>query len=214
VKHSFPVPGLTRELDLWKTGYKTVGGIDEAGRGSWAGPVFAAVVVFSPITIPTELIGHVRDSKQLSARQRQELAGAIKKTSLDWGIGQATNHEIDSLGIVRATKLAAKRAIERLKNPLEFLILDYLIIEELTIPQVALVRGDQQILSIAAASILAKTGRDHCMIQMDARYPAYSFKSNKGYGTPAHQRALKRVGVCPIHRMSFKPVLAIDQMAR
>jgi ribonuclease HII len=214
VKQSYPAPGLTRELDLWDTGYKTVGGVDEAGRGSWAGPVYAAVVVFSPQAIPSELIGHVRDSKQLSAGQRQKLAEAIKKTSLEWGIGQATNHEIDSLGIVQATKLAAKRAIGKLKIPPEFLMLDYLILEELTIPQIALVHGDQQILSIAAASILAKTGRDHCMLQMDALYPAYSFKTNKGYGTPAHQHALKRVGVCPIHRVSFKPVLAINQTTR
>jgi ribonuclease HII len=213
VKHSCPAPGLTRELDLWKAGYKTVGGIDEAGRGSWAGPVYAAVVVFSPEAIPTELIGNVRDSKQLTAGQRQKLAGGIRTASLDWGIGNATNHEIDFLGIVPATRLAAKRAIARLINPPEFLILDYLIIEELSIPQIALVRGDQQVLSIAAASILAKTGRDDCMIQMDALYPAYSFKTNKGYGTPTHQRALKQVGVCPIHRMSFKPVLAIRQTA-
>jgi len=213
VKHSCPAPGLTRELGLWETGYKTVGGIDEAGRGSWAGPVYAAVVVFSPEAIPSELIGHVRDSKQLSAGQRQKLARAIKGTSLDWGIGHATNKEIDSLGIVPATKLAARRAVMRLIRPPDFLLLDYLIIEELTMPQVALVRGDQQVLSIAAASILAKTRRDDRMNQMDNLYPAYSFKTNKGYGTEVHQRALKLVGVCPIHRMSFKPMLAINQTA-
>jgi len=204
-----PAPGFTWEVELWKVGYETVGGIDEAGRGSWAGPVYAAVVVFSPEDIPTELIGHVRDSKQLSSGQRQKLAGAIKKASLDWGIGHATNHEIDALGIVPATRLAAKRAIMRLVRPPDFLMLDYLILEDLTMPQVALVRGDQQVLSIAAASILAKTGRDDHMNQLDTLYPAYSFETNKGYGTAAHQRALRRVGICPIHRMSFKPVLAI-----
>ena len=191
-----------------------VGGIDEAGRGSWAGPVYAAVVVFSPDALPTDLIGHVRDSKQLSSGQRQNLAGAIKKASLDWGIGHANNKEIDSLGIVPATRLAAKRAIMRLIRPPDFLMLDYLIIEELTMPQVAFVRGDQQVLSSAAASILAKTGRDDRMNQMDSLYPAYSFKTNKGYGTAVHQRALKRAGICPIHRMSFKPVLEIYHAAK
>jgi ribonuclease HII len=201
-------------MELWKAGYKSVGGIDEAGRGSWAGPVYAAVVVFSPEVIPTELIGHVRDSKQLSSGRRQKLAEAIKKASLDWGIGHATNHEIDSQGIVPATRLAAKRAIMQLVRPLDFIVLDYLLLDDLTVPQVALVRGDQQVLSIAAASILAKTGRDDLMNQMDTLYPAYSFKTNKGYGTTAHQRALKRVGICPIHRMSFKPVMAIYHMAQ
>ena len=200
-------------MDLWKAGYESIGGIDEAGRGSWAGPVYAAVVVFSPEAIPTELIGHVRDSKQLSAVRRQKLAGVIKKTCLDWGIGHASNYEIDSLGIVPATKLAVRRAIMQLRKPPDFLLLDYLIIEELTMPQVALVRGDQQVLSIAAASILAKTERDDQMNEMDSLYPAYSFKTNKGYGTAAHQRALKLIGVCPIHRMSFKPVRVINQTA-
>jgi ribonuclease HII len=214
VKRSQTPPQLTWELELWKAGFKTVGGFDEAGRGCWAGPVYAAIVLFSPESPPINLIGHVRDSKQLSPRQRQNLTGVIKAASHDWGIGSATNEEIDSLGIVPATKLAALRALDKLKTPPDFLMLDYLIFEELTIPQLALVRGDQQVLSIAAASILAKTERDDFMNQMDTRYPAYSFCTNKGYGTIAHQRALMRSGVCPIHRMSYKPVLVVNQTAK
>jgi len=198
-------------MDLWKAGYRKVGGIDEAGRGCWAGPVYAAVVMFSPEAITAELIGHVRDSKQLTPSKRQKLTGIIKAVSFDFGIGSATNAEVDSLGIVPATRLAARRAIDQLRNPPDFLILDYLILEDFTMPQLALVRGDQLVLSIAAASILAKTGRDEFMNQMDTIYPEYSFKTNKGYGTTAHQRALRQVGVCPIHRMTFKPVVAINR---
>jgi ribonuclease HII len=201
-------------VELWKSGYRTVGGIDEAGRGSWAGPVFAAVVVFSPDDIPCDLIGCVRDSKQLTPKQRHHLTGIIKNVCLDWGVGKATNGEIDSLGIVPATCLATQRALNQLSTPPDFLLLDYLIIADLDTPQVALVRGDQQVFSIAAASILAKTSRDEFMNKMDTKYPAYSFKNNKGYGTAAHLSALMRTGTCPIHRMSYKPVMAITQADR
>jgi ribonuclease HII len=211
VKRINPAPGLTQEKHLWKAGYGKVGGVDEAGRGCWAGPVYAAAVVFSPKALPVELIGHVRDSKQLTPSKRENLARIIKDVCLDYGIGSATNGEVDSLGIVPATRLAARRALDQLRNPLDFLILDYLVLEDITIPQLALVRGDQLVLSIAAASILAKTGRDEFMNQMDTLYPEYSFRTNKGYGTAAHQQALRRVGVCPIHRMSFKPILAINR---
>jgi ribonuclease HII len=209
VKRKSPAPDLSKELELWQSGFQFVGGIDEAGRGCWAGPVFAAVVVFSPGKPPASLLDKVRDSKQLSARQRQKWAGVIKTTSLEWGVGSASNQEIDTLGIVPATRLAARRALNQLKTWPDFLLLDYLRIQELKIPQLAMVRGDEQVLSIAAASILAKTSRDDFMTEMDVAYPVYTFRTNKGYGTAAHRRALDQNGICPIHRLSFKPVMAV-----
>jgi ribonuclease HII len=209
VKRKSPAPDLTKELELWRTGFQFVGGIDEAGRGCWAGPVFSAVVVFSPGKPPVSLLENVRDSKQMSAKQRQKWAGLIKNCCLDWGVGSSTNNEIDTLGIVPATRLAARRALDQLKTQPDFLLLDYLKIEELKTPQLAMVRGDERVLSIAAASILAKTSRDSYMIEMDSIYPVYWFKTNKGYGTAAHRRALKQNGICPIHRLSFKPIMAV-----
>jgi ribonuclease HII len=155
------------------------------------------------------LLGNVRDSKQMTARQRQNWAQQIKDICLDWGVGKATNKEIDRLGIVPATQLAARRALKQLKTMPDFLLLDYLQLTKITIPQYSFIHGDQQVLSIAAASVIAKTSRDDFMIEMDRIYPLYVFRSNKGYGTEAHQQALQQYGICPIHRLSFKPVMAI-----
>ena len=207
----YSIPDLTQEKGLWRAGHKIVGGIDEAGRGTWAGPVFAAVVVLSPTISNNRMLGNVRDSKQMTARQRQKWAQLIKELCLDWGVGKATNKEIDRLGIVPATHLAARRALKQLKFTPDFLLLDYLKLEIINIPQRSFVHGDQKVLSIAAASVLAKTSRDEFMIDMDRIYPLYLFRSNKGYGTTAHQQALQKHGVCPIHRVSFKPVMEIKK---
>jgi ribonuclease HII len=186
-----------------------VGGIDEAGRGTWAGPVFAAVVILSPTGSNALLLGGVRDSKQMTISQRQKWVRIIKDVSLDWGVGKASNKEIDRLGIVPATHLAVRRALSQLKYQPDFLLLDYLKLDTVNITQRSFIHGDQRVLSIAAASVIAKTSRDDFMIGMDRIYPQYLFRSNKGYGTAAHQRALQKYGVCPIHRLSFKPVMAI-----
>jgi ribonuclease HII len=211
VSPRYPAPDLTQEKELWRVGYRIVGGIDEAGRGTWAGPVFAAVVVLSPTISSNRLLGNVRDSKQMTARQRQKWAQFIKELCLDWGVGKATNKEIDRLGIVPATHLAARRALKQLKSTPDFLLLDYMKLEKINVPQRSFIRGDQKILSIAAASVIAKTSRDEFMIDMDRIYPLYLFRSNKGYGTAAHQQALQQHGICPIHRVSFKPVMEIKK---
>jgi ribonuclease HII len=210
VKPTQPTPDLSHEIALWQDGYQYIGGIDEAGRGCWAGPVFAAVVIFPPGERTNSLLGNVRDSKQMTSRQRQKWADVIKEVCLDWGVGSATSGEIDSLGIVPATRLAARRAVKDLKHSPEYLLLDYLTIQEIPVPQHSFIRGDQRVLSIAAASILAKTSRDDFMLQMDSLHPVYSFRTNRGYGTAAHQQALQQVGICPIHRLSFKPVKTIN----
>ncbi|MGB8253455.1 MAG: ribonuclease HII [Anaerolineaceae bacterium] len=209
--NNYSTPDLAHERILWKAGYCHVGGIDEAGRGAWAGPVFAAVVVLSDNASNTMFFGNVRDSKQMTSKQRDKWRSLIQYYCHDCGVGYATNDEIDSLGIVPATRLAAQRALERLSFIPDALLLDYLKLPDVSIPQKALVRGDQQVLSIAAASILAKTERDMFMRDMDETYPGYLFRTNKGYGTRAHQQGLEKLGICRIHRVSFKPVMMIKK---
>ncbi len=203
------IPDLSQETILWRSGFYHIGGIDEAGRGAWAGPVYAAVVVLAKKKSNTKLLGYVRDSKQMTSKQRFRWSSIIKEECLDWGVGYASNDEIDSMGIVHTTRLAAIRALEKLSCDAEALLLDYLLLPDISIPQKAFVKGDQQILSVAAASILAKTERDLFMNEMDETYPGYLFRSNKGYGTRAHQNALTKIGTCRIHRMSFKPISVI-----
>lgn len=200
------IPDLAQERIFWKTGCSHVGGVDEAGRGAWAGPVFAAVVVLSPDFTRTKPFGKVRDSKQMTPAQRNIWRPIIIDNSIDWGEDYATNDEIDSLGIVSATRLAIQRALQQLSCIPDALLLDYINLPDISIPQKALIRGDQKVLSIAAASILAKTGRDEFMKEMEGLYPGYYFLSNKGYGTFAHRVALAKQGICRIHRLSFKPI--------
>ncbi|MBN2258266.1 MAG: ribonuclease HII [Anaerolineaceae bacterium] len=202
-------PDLSHEKALWKAGFRFIGGIDEAGRGAWAGPVFAAVVILADCEANMPLVGYIRDSKQMTPNQRTKWVKPIKDVCLDWGVAYASNVEIDSHGIVPATYLAVRRALRKLRKKPDYLILDYLTVSGISIPQESLVRGDQRVFSIAAASILAKTARDEYMIKMGRIYQAYSFPSNKGYGTDQHQRALLKSGICDIHRVSFKPIARI-----
>jgi ribonuclease HII len=199
-------PNLLYESTLWLNETVLVAGIDEAGRGAWAGPVVAGMVIF-PIceTIPKELL-KVRDSKQLTAVQRAELAPVIKSHALYWGIGFSTNIEIDEIGILPATKVAMTRALEQIDQPPDHLLIDALFLPEIPIPQTALYKGDQRSFSIAAASILAKNARDEYMIQMNLENPFYGFDKHKGYGTKLHQERLSQNGSCYLHRHSFRPI--------
>jgi ribonuclease HII len=190
------------EARLWDQGW-IIGGLDEAGRGALAGPVSAGVVLLD--REPAEVLrkAGVRDSKQLTPLQRERLAPIIQEMARAWGVGFATAEEIDALNIVRATKLAATRAIESLSRLPDHLLTDYLILPEIEIPQTALVKGDQRCVSIAAASILAKTARDAWMRAYEAEYPGYGFARHKGYGTQVHRSAVARLGRCAIHRKTF-----------
>jgi ribonuclease HII len=190
------------EARLWDQGW-IIGGLDEAGRGALAGPVSAGVVVLD--REPAEVLrkAGVRDSKQLTPLQREHLAPIIKGLARAWGVGFASAEEIDALNIVRATKLAATRAIESLSCVPDHLLTDYLILPEIEIPQTALIKGDQRCVSIAAASILAKTARDALMCGYETEYPGYGFARHKGYGTQFHRSAVARLGRCPIHRKTF-----------
>jgi len=195
------IPDLTFESHLWQAGYRRVAGVDEAGRGAWAGPVAAAAVILPSVPYRARTLDGVRDSKQMTPLQRERLAPRIREAALAWGVGFASAAEIDSLGIVRATKLAAMRALEGLAP--DCLLTDYLVFPEVELPQTAVIKGDQKSLSVAAASVLAKTSRDAIMRDMEADYPDYGFGRHKGYGTQAHRLALMRLGKCATHRRSF-----------
>jgi ribonuclease HII len=203
---------LDYEHSLRAQGYQIIAGIDEAGRGAWAGPVVAGAVCL-PLEredLQTVLMG-VRDSKQLSARARVGLVEGIQNTALAWGIGAAEHSEIDELGIVPATCLAMRRAIDDAVRRFpaiqpDFLLLDAIRWTNLRQKHLALIKGDQLSLSIAAASVLAKVHRDRLMVEMDTDYPGYGFAIHKGYGTARHQAALRALGSSAVHRMSFSPM--------
>jgi ribonuclease HII len=197
-------PDFHFESELWAKGIKYVAGIDEAGRGALAGPVSAAAMVLPAEIELQELLEGVRDSKEMTPEQREFWSWRLKKFALSWGVGFASHQEIDTLGIVPATRLAVQRAVNELAPAPQHLLIDYLELPECPLPQTALVKGDSRSLSIAAASILAKTSRDALMRQMDICYPDYGFATHKGYATATHRRALLRLGPTPIHRRSFE----------
>jgi ribonuclease HII len=194
-------PNLEFEQLLWNDGFTRIAGIDEAGRGAWAGPVAAAAIILPADPSLTRTLNRVRDSKLMTPLARETWAPRIKEAAMGWGVGFASAEEIDTLGIVPATKLAATRALENLLP--DYLITDYLIFPEINLPQTALVKGDQRSLSVAAASVLAKTARDALMRELDGRYPGFGFARHKGYGTCLHREAIKKLRRCEIHRKSF-----------
>lgn len=201
-----PTPDLTFEKSLWDSGIGVVAGIDEAGRGALAGPVAAGVVVLPNRPDLVELMDGVRDSKQMTAKTRQHWAEKIEELSAACQVGFANPNEVDDLGILPATRLAAKRAIAKLPDIPGHLLIDYISLPDSAIAETSLVKGDCRSLSIAAASIMAKVRRDEYMIQVDEKYPNYGFASHKGYGTAKHLAAIEKFGPCPIHRMSFAPL--------
>ena len=180
-------------------------GVDEAGRGPWAGPVSAAAVILDPARTPAGL----DDSKKLSERRRQALEAEIKASALAWGVGFASVEEIAELNILRATGLAMRRAVEALAVPPAFILVDGSYRFDLPAPVRPVVRGDSLSASIAAASILAKTARDRVMVELDQAWPDYGFAAHKGYHAPVHVQALQRLGPCPAHRMSWAPIRAL-----
>ena len=187
-------------------------GMDEVGRGAWAGPVAVGAVCLpvENLNLGTQLAG-VRDSKQMTPRQRAALVDKIKATAIAWGIGSASSDEIDRVGIVKATRLAMPRALDdtRTRTPdfqPDCLFLDSILWPETKIAQVSIMKGDTLSLSIAAASVIAKVWRDTLMTTLDPDYPQYGFAIHKGYGVPQHEAAIKQHGASAIHRKSFKPM--------
>jgi ribonuclease HII len=199
-------PDTFFESQFWKNGLFHVAGFDEAGRGALAGPVaVGAVILPTDEALLSQTLAGVRDSKQMTPLERQSLAPRIKEVALTWSVGFASAEEIDTQGIVHATRLAALRALSSLTLSPQYLLTDFrLELPELDISQTALVKGDVLCLSIAAASILAKTARDELMCTLDTHYQGYGLGKHKGYGTQSHRSALKRLGISPIHRKTFK----------
>lgn len=200
-------PTLEHERHLRSLGYAHVAGIDEAGRGCLAGPVVAAAVVLRPETLETpEDLAGIDDSKRLTPAQRAELLPRVRHNAVAIGIGMVPAFLIDSLGIIRATRLAMELAVFYLPRLPDALVIDALTLPALPLPQTALIHGDSLSYSIAAASIVAKTARDNWMVGLDRAYHAYGFAAHKGYGTAQHMRALDRWGPCPEHRATFRPL--------
>lgn len=184
-------------------------GVDEAGKGPWAGPVYAAAVVLDPARVPEGL----NDSKQLTAKTRERLEAEIKAAALAWAVASATVEEIAELNIHWATGLAMRRAIEGLGVRPGCVLIDgnalFKLPEAMALDCRAVVGGDARCLTIAAASILAKTARDRVMVALDAEHPGYGFAGHKGYNAPVHLEALKRLGPSPVHRRAWAPVRAV-----
>lgn len=199
-------PHLNHEKALWVNGALWIAGIDEAGRGALAGPVVAAAVILPKnLGIESKLQG-VRDSKQMTAIQREIWKKSIMNFAVSYGIGSASAKEIDELGILPATKAAASRAVDALAISPDCLLLDYLNLSQVPVPQISLVKGDVYSLSVASASILAKTARDAILRNFDIQYPGYGFAKHKGYGTKKHIEMIRVLGPSPVHRMSFAPI--------
>ncbi len=206
-----PAAGIEWEQRLWSDGFRAIAGIDEVGRGAWAGPVVAAAVILSPEPAAWEsLLGRVDDSKRLSPRRREEVIGDIMACSLGVGVGFSGVSEVDNLGIVGATRLAMTRALAGLLVRPDFLLLDFLTLPDLPQPQRGLPHGDAISLSIAAASIVAKVTRDRWMAEREGDFAEYGFAQHKGYGTAAHRAAIARYGPCSLHRLSFRPFRSDD----
>ena len=190
---------MDKEAEIRAQGFAAVCGIDEAGRGPLARPVVAAAVIL-PDGI--ELPG-VNDSKKITEKKREVLSDFVKEHALAWGIGEASEAEIDEINILQATFLAMRRAVDALQISADFALVDGNRISGLDIPSECVIGGDGKVLSIAAASILAKVTRDHYMREMAKQYPQYGFEKHKGYGTKAHYAAIEQYGICPLHRKTF-----------
>ncbi len=193
---------LSYERDLWAQGLTLVAGCDEAGVSPLAGPVVAGAVILRP----RDAIPGVDDSKKLSPKAREVLAGVIRERAVAWATGLATPEEIDRLNPYHASLLAMQRALEALAPRPQHVLVDARLVRAFAVPQTPIVKGDALSLTIGAASILAKTTRDRLMGDLDAQYPGYGFADHKGYPVAAHVEALRRLGPCPVHRRSFAPV--------
>jgi ribonuclease HII len=199
-------PGFSYEKKLLAGGFLRVAGVDEVGRGALAGPVVAGAVILHPAG-PRAWLKGIRDSKQLSAEQRENFFDPITTKAMAWGVGMVDAAGIDAIGIVPATRMAMRLAIESLGAAPDALLIDFLTLSEFDLPQEGIVKGDEICFSIACASIVAKVTRDRLMCALDDDYPGYGFAEHKGYATEEHLFCLRRLGPCRIHRRSFRPVL-------
>lgn len=196
-------PDLSIEKKFWRSGLSLIAGMDEAGRGALAGPVAVGAVILPNDPRLSSTLRGVRDSKQMTPLARDRAAARIKEIARAWSLGFTEADEIDLLGISAATRLAAERALAALTLVPNHLLTDFRLNPDTDIPLTSLVKGDQKSLTIACASVLAKTARDALMCELDAQFPEYGFARHKGYGTAIHRKAIERLGNSPVHRKSF-----------
>jgi ribonuclease HII len=201
-------PDFSLEWGLASQGCRAIAGVDEVGRGSWAGPLVAAAVVLpiEPFPATRDEFRFIRDSKELTPAQRAVAMDAIQSIALGVGIGWATSSEIDRIGLTAANRRAMERAVFRLRTPADGLVIDHVVLKECRLLQISIPRAESQSLSVAAASIVAKLMRDRLMSTWDSLCPGYDFARHKGYGTAGHREALLRLGPSRLHRHSFAPV--------
>ena len=205
-------PNFDNEIKLQKQGYKAIAGVDEVGRGAWAGPIIAAAVIL-PLKID---IPGLKDSKLLSAKQRERLSRIIMEKAIGYSIGIVSNKTIDEINIGEANLEAVNKAIACLKTTIkkpDYLLIDFLINKKIiiidNIPYKLVKQGDKKIASIAAASIIAKVARDKTMVDYSKKFPEYGFERHKGYGTLLHRQMIAKYGICDLHRKSFKPIKSL-----
>jgi len=192
------------ERVLLTSGYKSVIGVDEVGRGSWAGPVVVAAFIYS---VNSQIISQVNDSKALTKKRRESLSAQLKRNS--YSIGMAEKDEIDELNVLEATRLAIVRALKDIDTEESIVLLDGYFRDPFEFEYKCIQHGDAKHYSIAAASVIAKVYRDNLLAEYGKTYPVYGFESNAGYGTKKHMEALKIYGICDIHRLSYKPIKKI-----
>jgi len=200
-------PSLEEERALQGQGYRAIAGLDEAGRGAWAGPLVAGAAIL-PLDWPRlarDLAG-LRDSKRLAPRRRASFYERIGQSASASSVGVVSSVLLDESGVVAATRLAMKRALDNLVIPADYLLIDFFPLSYRDLPHKSITGGDDLCFSIAAASIVAKVMRDRMMVALDRVFPGYGFAQHKGYGTPQHRQALYRLGPCPIHRLSYAPM--------
>ena len=199
--------GLYFEEGAWSDGYKFVAGLDEVGRGCIAGPVVAVACILDPQKpLPEKL----NDSKQLTAKQREDISAEIRESCVAFAIGSVEADEIDRINILEATKLAMRNAIAGLNPTADYLLLDAISLKGVQLPQRSIIKGDSVSASIAAASVIAKTYRDEMMRNYDSQFPEYGFAGHVGYGTKSHFDAIRNHGPCTLHRLSFRGVVPRD----
>ena len=205
MRQASPAPDLEFESRFHRQGLALVAGVDEVGRGCLAGPVAAGAVILPQSPIP-ELFAVVRDSKRLSAKQREVAYEIIARCATSYAVGWATPAEIDDVGIAAAVRRAMRRALAKLSPPPDALLIDAVSLPSVDLPQKAIIRGDSKSLSIAAASIVGKVERDGLMSKLAESFTEYGFERHKGYGTARHLGAIRRLGPTRLHRMSFNPM--------
>jgi len=203
-------PNLEKEIALLKQGYRFVAGLDEAGRGAWAGPVVAAAVIL-PLDQPdlSQILAGLHDSKKLTPQQRDKFFDLIGQTALTVSVGEAPAALLDEINVIGATRYAMEQALLELNPGPDYLLLDHLKLPAVDLPQEAFPKADGISLTVAAASVIAKVTRDRLMVQFNNEYPGYAFDLHKGYGTQTHRACLTRLGPCPLHRLSYEPVKAV-----